>query len=136
VLLETLKGNPEIHLAPVCVGPRSYFHNRQRCGQKRAKKLLRGFGLSDLAQKFRLNVANRLVEGGLKLLEILLIEKELVLLILFFPDTLALRDRNVKILLRFRGLDIEEVRSLPCANPTSENLLPVLILQRYLLIRS
>ena len=58
-----------------------------------------------------MDVLDCFVERVRKLLKIFLIQKDLVLLILFLTDPLALGDRDVEVLFGFCGLHIKEVRS-------------------------
>lgn len=81
-------------------------------------------------QQLSLDVLDGLGECIAEFFEILLIEKDLVLFVLFFTYSLAFRNRDVEILFRFRRLHVKEIRALSRANAFSEDFIFVGVFQR------
>jgi len=80
-------------------------------------------------KKLALDIVHRLIQRISKLLEILFVEEDLVLFVFLFPHTLALGDRDVEILLGFRGFHIKEVRALAGPHPLREDLILIRVFQ-------
>ncbi len=81
-------------------------------------------------QQLTLDVLDGFRQRVTELLEILLVEKDLVFLVFLFANPLALRNRDIEILFRFRRFYIEEIRALSRPHPLRENLVFIVIFQR------